>query len=198
MLEKIRFAAEIDVPLVVVVTLAFLINFQFWAKKQDAETDVNLKEKLPSARLRLICFFLALLAFCWYSKLAFSAILGLLFLVGFVAAVILRSEDGFAVVVAAAYVIREWSFGFPQMKLHPLDESSIKEKEKVPDSMVGTCGVTLSQLRPSGEAEFNGQTHRVKSDDGALIETGTRVVVVDRRNGVLCVKKEDRETQASQ
>ncbi len=196
MLEKFRFAAEIDIPLVVLTLVAFLVHFECWAKHTDVDTNANLRERLPKARLLVIGFFCALLAVCWSSSIAFWAILVLGFGIGVVLSLMLGGthELGLGILLFAAYLIREWAFGFPQLLLQPPNSSPTRVAQTtLSEELVGATGKTLSPLRPCGEAEIDGKVCSVMSADSSLIDSEAKIVVTGKRNGTICVRLLDED-----
>src|SRR6056297_2100257 len=97
-------------------------------------------------------------------------------------------EGGAFGLLAVAFLIREWAFGFPQLILHPQNHSSQTKKESGEfGELVGQIGIATSPLRPSGDADIGGVKYSVVSYDGAMIDLGSSVVVRTIRNGGLCV-----------
>ncbi|HVX61639.1 MAG TPA: NfeD family protein, partial [Pirellulales bacterium] len=99
------------------------------------------------------------------------------------------APDGGAVGLwAAAQLIREWSFGFPHLILHPpgpsVDSARLDQRA---GELLGKTGTVLSSLRPMGDADIEGVKMAVSSADGQWIETGTEVTVTAYRNGRPCV-----------
>ncbi|MCG8649339.1 MAG: hypothetical protein MI861_05880, partial [Pirellulales bacterium] len=89
---------------------------------------------------------------------------------------------------AAAYLIREWSFGFPQLILHPqTHDSNSAAPTAETGELVGKTGVTISPLRPTGDVDIDGVTYSVASADGRLLDSGATVTVTSYRNGRPCV-----------
>ncbi|MFN9940156.1 MAG: hypothetical protein ACK56I_11855, partial [bacterium] len=65
-------------------------------------------------------------------------------------------------------------------------------------TLLGKTGVTITSLRPRGDALIDGGKHPVVSFDGGWIDTDSRVEVKAYRNGLPCVAllsptSEDRE-----
>jgi len=90
--------------------------------------------------------------------------------------------------LGSAIIIREWSFGFPQLILSPktrLSEPLVHSMNDGP--LMGKTGIPKSRLRPMGDVEIGGTTVTATSDDGQLIEVGTRVKVTAYRNSRPCV-----------
>ncbi len=192
MLENIHFYPQVDIPLALLTLLGFLVNFQIWVHRRDAETSVDLASRLPWARFRVIVLMSALLMFCWGTDLAFWSILALMLVAGAILAILVGEEiNGAAVMlVFAAWTIREWAFGFPQLRLQPPKEQGLSTSRAIDlEFTEGMEGTTQTALRPFGEAEFDGTRQRVASDDGTLIQRGARVIATQKRNGVLYVQE---------
>lgn len=189
-MDKIAFAPLIDVPLVVFTAAACVWHFGRWAVSNDVDPNMNLVARLPIARLRAIALFVAILLLCWLLNLAVWSLFALLLGVGIAIAFLVGgAPDGGAVGLwAAAQLIREWSFGFPHLILHPpgpsVDSARLDQRA---GELLGKTGTVLSSLRPMGDADIEGVKMAVSSADGQWIETGTEVTVTAYRNGRPCV-----------
>ena len=187
-MSKLVFAPMVDLPLVAVTLALFLWYFDRWAHRSDLETNVDVVARLGSARLRVVVLFVGVLIVCWFFDFAVWSLLAALLAVGLVVALMGFNVDGGLIgFFVVAYLIREWSFGFPEMILHP----SIDNLPISPDPMhelVGSIGKTSSSLRPTGDAIIGDATVSVASDDGCLIDAGTDVIVTSYRNGLLRVR----------
>lgn len=191
MLEKLHFAAAIDLPLAAATLLGFLLHFNTWAHSNTADTSVDLAIRLPAARFRVVCFFVGLVLLCWITNFAVWAVFALLLALGFAVSMLAGGEgDGGGVfLLFARYAIREWAFGFPQLVLQP-PQSTEKDSDDSPsrDILSGMRGRTVSPLRPCGEADVEGRVVPVMSDDGELLDAGKEVVVIGKRNGIFRVR----------
>lgn len=153
--DKLRFLAEIDIPAVLVTLGLFLANFEWWARKGEVDSDVDLMERLPKARFRVVALFSLVLLLCWLTSVSFLwvAVLGIAAGMGVSLAFGGQGELGCAVVAAVGYLIREWSFGFPELILQP-PKHTASEREL---PAIGSEGIALSPLRPCGEVEIGGE-----------------------------------------
>ena len=190
-MDRIAFAPLIDIPLVGFTLAVFLWHFSGWAYRDDLDTSVDVPARLSTARLRVITFFVGVLLICWISNVAAWSIFALILAIGLLIAMITGGDiDGGAFGFwAAAYLIREWSFGFPQLILHPQQSeiASTQTADKGADA-TGKVGIVVAPLRPCGDAEIEGTLVNVISDDGRMIDVGTEVVITGRRNGRFCVR----------
>ena len=57
-----------------------------------------------------------------------------------------------------------------------------------PASLVGSVGKTVSELRPMGECEFNGERVQCRSESGMTLSPGTPVRLIDIQNTVAVVR----------
>ena len=190
-MDKLAFAPMIDLPLAVATVIGFLLHFNAWSRGESADTSIDLGSRLPAARIRVVVFFLAVLFVCWMVNFAFWAVLAALVAIGIVFSTLAGGDSSGAelFVFFAAYVIREWAFGFPQLILGPPSDRHVTPRDALPDSeLIGRRGVALSPLRPSGDADVEGSVVSVVSDDGRLIDAGMDVVVSGTRNGRVCVR----------
>ena len=189
-MDKIAFAPLIDLPLAVLTTAAFIWHFNKWASSNDLDTGVDVAARLPAARMRVITLFAVILLLCWLLNLAVWSIFALLLGIGIAIAFITSGDiDGGAFGLwGAAYLIREWAFGFPQLILHPPSPTaSLSNPDGRDGELIGKTGTATSPIRPTGDVEIDGVTISVSSADGRLIETGTHVKVTAYRNGRPCV-----------
>ena len=189
-MDRITFAPLIDLPLAVFTVALFIWHFNRWASSNDLEANVDLAARLPTARIRVITLFTAILLLCWLSNLAVWSLFALLFGIGIVIAVLGRGGIfGLQLGLwAAACIIREWSFGFPQFVLYPPNTSVNASSPNCNDGeLMGRIGVATFSLRPTGNAEIDGVQVSVSSADGRMIDAGTEVTVTAYRNGRPCV-----------
>jgi membrane-bound serine protease (ClpP class) len=189
-MEKLTFAPLIDIPLIAITLAVFVGHFNRWALRNDVDSSLNLASRLPRARVRVVTLFVCILLVCWYGNLAVWSIVALLLGVGFVLVLLFGvALDGSVFgLLFAAYLIREWAFGFPQLILQPpTDQQSVRTGETPRDDLIGQIGITLSPIRPTGEVEIEGVRYSVASDDGQLLDAGVIVKVTSRRNGRPCV-----------
>jgi membrane-bound ClpP family serine protease len=184
------FAPLIDVPLTAIILAAFLWHLNQWAICKDAEGDMNLAPKLPTARFRIILFFTLTLMLCWSIDVAMWAVFAVLIGIGLIVSVAMdASVEGVLVgPLTALSILREWAFGFPQFILQPpaeqvADSSQYKRSEE----LVGKTGVTTTTLRPTGEALVDGDKFAVVAEGGGWIDAGTTVEILAYRNGMLWV-----------
>lgn len=189
-MDKLAFAPTIDLPLAFATVIGFVLHFNAWSRSNSADTTVDLASRLTGARIRVVAIFVAILFVCWITNFAFWAVLAALVAIGLAFAVLAGGDHGAELLVLfAAYAIREWSFGFPQLILEPPSDRPATPRDAVPTpDLIGLHGVTLSPLRPSGDADVEGTVVSVVSDDGTLIDTGTNVIVSGSRNGRVCVR----------
>lgn len=189
---KLAFAPLIDIPLIGITLVIFIFHFNRWACRKDLQTNANLVDHLPAARLRVIVFLVGFLLLCLLADFAVWPLFALLIGVGFAIAVVLGWEVEAAAygLFAVAWCIREWAFGFPQLVLHPTRQVEDSGPTNCEHSLLDKSGTTLSPLRPVGEACIEGTTVTVGSDDGCLIEASTHVIVTSYRNGRLYVRRQ--------
>jgi membrane-bound ClpP family serine protease len=197
-LDKIQFAPAIDVPLTLLVLAGFLLHIRSWAQRKDIDTTVDLKARLPRARFRLILLFVAFLVFCWVCNIAVWSLFAFLFAAGVVVALLFGGDiDGAGMFLfVAAFAIREWAFGFPQLVLHPPSQIRVTTHETPPSDdnpLIGKSGIVASALRPCGEIECDGSVWPAKADDGKLIDAGTKIVVTGLQNRIFLVRITDTE-----
>jgi hypothetical protein len=189
-MDRVVFAPIIDLPLVAITLGAFLWHFNQWAFRHDIGTTADLPSRLPAARLRVIVLFVCILLLCWTVNLAVWSIFAILLSLGFVIALAAGGDfDGWPFgLFAAAYFIREWAFGFPQIILHPpRSDSTSTVLQEGQGALLGKTGVTITSLRPRGDALINGGKHAVVSFDGGWIDADSRIEVKTYRNGLPCV-----------
>jgi len=189
-MDKLAFTPIVDFPLAGIVLATFIWHFNKWSRRRDIDTTVDIASRLPGARIRVIAFFVCVLILCWFLDLAFWSLFALLLALGLAIAVIFGGNiDGGAFgLLAVAFLIREWAFGFPQLILHPQHQASRSTEERVEyEGLMGQIGIATSPLRPSGDAEIGGVRYPVVSYDGSMIYLGSNVVVRSYRNGSLCV-----------
>ncbi len=184
-MDKFAFAPVIDLPLVAVTLATFIWHFNHWAFRKDLDTNIDVAARLPTARYRVTVLLMGFLLLCWLANFAAWGIYALLFAIGVAMAIFSSGNfDGGAFgLCAAAYLIREWSFGFPQLVLHPQKRDSSVASSFPENELVGKTGITTSPLRPIGNAIIDGVEMSVVSYDGCLLDTGTQVVVLSFRNG---------------
>lgn len=189
-MNRIAFAPIVDVPLVTITVIAFIRHFNHWAFRRDIETTLDIPSRLHAARLRVLLLFICLLFLCWFVDLAVWAIFAMVLGIGLIVAMAAGGEaaDGEFALIGAAYIIREWAFGFPQLILYPprheLRSSGGHEEH---ERLFGRMGVTTSSLRPTGDALIDGVKYSVVSYDGGWIDVGVKIEVTNCRSGLLCV-----------
>jgi membrane-bound ClpP family serine protease len=190
-MDRLTFLPSIDIP-IVGITLALMVwHFNQWAHGRDAETNVDLVRRLPMARVRVVVLFVGFLVLCWLTNFAAWFVFAVLIGVGLSLAILMDGsmEVGGFGLWAAAWAIREWSFGFPTLILHPARDkaATLPGSAALPRAavhqLVGKSGTTTSPLRPAGDAIIDGETLCVASDDGSFIEAGTQVVVTSVKTG---------------
>ena len=137
----------------------------------------------------MVMFFVGVLTVCWLLNFAAWFLFAALFAVGVAIALLgVNVEGGFVGFFAAAYFVREWSFGFPELILHPATNDDPTLNLDPTHELVGSTGKTSSPLRPTGEAVVGDVTVSVASEDGSLIDAGTEVIVTSYRNRLLRVR----------
>ena len=194
MLDKLHFNALVDLPLAAATLIGFFVYFQAWTGTDDVDITVDLSARLPRARFRVTCLIAAIVAACWLTDFAVWAIFVILFALGIAIAVVAGNNvvGGGVLLLFAAYAIREWAFGFPQLVLHPPGEKQRGAQQGEPkEELVGKQGTATSPLRPCGEAMFDGKPMSVISESGEFLDTGTDVIVVGKQNGQICVRAKD-------
>ena len=181
------FSPLIDLPLAFATLLAFLLHFNSWARGIHREIDVDLRSRLPNAMVRVITLFVGVLLFCWLTNFAFWALFGLILTFGIAIAIASNGGQGSGLILFfATYAIREWSFGFPQIVLHPRSDPSPRHETLDETSdLIGVRGLAITPIRPCGDVALNGQIFPVVSENGQYIETGTDVIICGKRNGRL-------------
>lgn len=190
LLEKVRFIPQIDIPLSAVVAVVFMLGNYFWARDKNVDTDIDLLEKLPMAQVKVVLLIGLMLGFAWFSNLGLWAFCMFLLTVGciFSFAAGLGDDESMIVLASIAFLIRDWAFGFPLMRLHSNED--INDLNEVLDSMVGMKGIAVSPLRPYGDVKIDGKVHPAVSENGMMMETESQVIVVGKRAGTLAVKIE--------
>lgn len=189
-MSKIAFAPIIDLPLVIITVSAFIWHFNRWALRRDVESNVDLPARLPTALLRVILLFVCILLVCWTGDLAVWALFAMLLGIGLVVALATSGDvvGGAFGLFVAAYLIREWAFGFPQLILHPpRHENTTSLQHDGKGELLGKTGITTVSLRPTGDALIDGAKYSVVSLDGGWIDAGERIEVRTYRNGRPCV-----------
>lgn len=189
-MENLVFAPLIDIPLAGLTLSAFIWHFNHWASHPDFDAPVDLTSRLHVARWRVIVLITGILLSCWLANLAFWSILPLLICLGAIGGLLANGDldGGMLGLWAIACLIREWSFGFPQLIPHsPAQDGASSLSPAETDQLVGTTGVTLSALRPMGDVEIDGVKYSAASANGKLLDAGTPVTVMAYRNGLLCV-----------
>lgn len=189
-MDRLTFSPLIDIPMVSVTLTLMVWHFKRWAHERDAETNVDLVSRLPMARVRVVVLFVGFLVLCWLTNFAAWFVFAVLIGVGLALAILMDGsmEAGGFGFWAVAWAIREWSFGFPTLILHPARDRAATSSLVVSHHLVGKLGTTTSPLRPVGEANFDGETLSVASDDGSFIESGSRVIVTSFKSGRPCVR----------
>lgn len=189
-MEKLTFSPIVDIPLAGITLAMFIWHFNRWSSRRHIDTTTDILSRLPKARIRVSILFVGLLLLCWSINLAFWSLFALLLALGIAFTVVLGGEveGGTFGLLAVAFLIREWAFGFPQLILSPPHHTSQTNKVSAElEGLVGQSGIAISALRPSGDAEIGGKKHSVVSYDGGLIDVGSTVVVRSILNGILCV-----------
>ncbi len=190
-MNRIAFAPIVDVPLVIIAVIAFIWHFNHWAFRRDIETTLDILSRLPAARFRVLLLFACLLFLCWLVDLAVWAIFAMVLGIGLIVAMAAGGEPaggGFAL-VGAAYFIREWAFGFPQLILYPpRHETRSSPRHEEHERLFGRTGVTTSSLRPRGDVLIDGVKYSVVSFDGGWIDAGVKIEVTNCRSGLLYVR----------
>lgn len=183
LMNRFAFAPLFDLPLFVVVSALFIWHYRHWAINTELDSTADLVARWPGACTRTVCLLSAVLVTCWLLNFAFWGVLFVLFVAGMIFAG--SAEFG---LLGSAIIIREWSFGFPQLILSPKTRLSDPLVHSMNDGpLMGKTGIALSRLRPMGDVEIAGTTVTATSDDGQLIEAGTRVKVTAYRNSRPCV-----------
>jgi hypothetical protein len=189
-MEKLQFNPTLDLSMVLFTVIAFLLHFQVWAKKGIADSNVDLMSRLPAARLRVVVLFFIIVLSCWALNFSVWAIYTVFLIVGWFIGFVGGGDSGNPGLLFffIAYAIREWAFDFPELILTPGKfDAAVTRRKDEPCEQLGTLGVVVSPLRPSGEVELNGIAVSVVSEDGSYVDTGTNVVVTGTRNGRLLV-----------
>ena len=193
MLDKLHFIAKIDLPLAVATVLGLILHFNAWARTEDVDTNVDLSTRLPAARIRVVCLFAAIVGLCWVADLAVWAVLAVPLVIGVAIAVFLGGPpDGSGIfLLFAAWAIREWAFGFPQIVLHPPRRTRRTTHGPSPgddDPLIGETGLVASPLRPCGRIECAGAVRPARAEDGRYVDAGTKIVVTGLENGTFLVR----------
>ena len=192
-MDNLAFKAEIDLPLSAVILIGFLLHFNAYARSDSARKQlIDLESRLPVARYRVVALFVAIVSLCWLVDVTVWALILLLFAMGTLIGLgtgIGNAEASGALLLSAAFIIRDWAFGFPQFILRPPEDENLESENSIAHAdLVGACGTVISPLRPGGEAEINGRVFPVVSDDGQLIDAGTAIVVSGTHPGRICVR----------
>jgi len=189
-MNRFAFTPLMDLPLIVITCALFIWHFHYWSSRNDLETNVDVAPRLPVARRRVITLFAVLLILCWFFNFAVWLVFAILLGGGLAIAVLVGVdiEGGAFGLLAVAYLIREWSFGFPQIILHPVTNRGQTPSDTSTHELIGSIGTASSPLRPTGDAMIGEVSVSVASDDGCMIDTGTKVVVTSYRNGRLFVR----------
>lgn len=195
-MDKFAFAPVIDLPLAFITSVGFVLHFNAWARHMTSESNLDFTSRLSKARTRVFALIATILLVCWSVNFAFWFVLTLPILLGsMIAAVMDEASSGIELFSFAGYLVREWSFGFPQLILEsPEDRHDARHEDAPKANVMGLRGVTVSPLRPIGEANIDGTVISVISDDGRLTDTGTHVIVSNVRNGRFCVRPLPEET----
>jgi len=189
-MDKLTFAPLIDVPLVVSTVGLFIRHFNGWVRSNAMDANIDLAARLPMARRRVVVLFVAVLLLCWLANLAVWSLFAVLFGLGIAIAVVAGGDvlGGEITLGGAAYLIREWAFGFPEMILEPPDPFTPTHSSHCKDGeLLGKSGFATVPIRPTGPAEIENMQVSVSSADGRLIEAGTEITVIAYRNGRPCV-----------
>ncbi len=184
-----HFHPWLDLPIAVAMTMGMLLHIQQWIKRPEPEVTVDLRQRLPRARWRILGFFVALCLIGWLANLAVWAIVGFVFLCSFIVTILLTPEQGVSFAGSYVYLLREWAFGFPLFILHTGKESTgPSTSQQRLAHVLGRTGVVVSPLRPCGDVEINDQLYQATSEDGLFVDTGTRVLISGTRNGQLLTR----------
>ena len=195
-MDRLNFLPLIDIPMISITLVLMVWHFNRWAHGHDADTNVDLVRRLPLARVRVVVLLVGFLVLCWLTNFAAWFVFAVLISVGLALTILMDGsmEAGGFGLWAAAWAIREWSFGFPTVVLHPArDEAamlpgSASSPRAGTHHLLGKSGTTASPLRPVGEAIIDGETLSVTSDDGSFIDSGTPIIVTSFKNGRPCVR----------
>lgn len=191
-MEAIHFNPTIDLPLVICTVAGFLVNFSLWSKSIELDSVVNLPERLPRACMRVVVLFAFLLFVGWHLNVAVWLVYVLMAFLGMVISGLAGSAPNpLGMLVFGAGLIREWCFGFPQLILRTKSRSKKPRVEEPSDPMCGLNGTAVSPLIPTGIIEVDGQEMPATSEEGTMIESGARIVVAGKRNGMLSVREID-------
>lgn len=189
-MDKLAFNPVIDLPLSFLTTLAFVLHFNTWAKNRPLDISVDLQSRLSTARVRVVVLLIAIVGVCWFTNLSVWAIYALLLVLGLGIALLMGDGgDGSGLVVLfIACLIREWAFGFPLMILNSQQDGGIKDFVETHGNLIGVHGITITPLRPFGEAELEGQSVSVVSETGELIDAGVAIRVTGVKSNSICVR----------
>ena len=188
-MNSIAFTPLVDLPLAGVLLAGLSVNSWLWAKSDRDESEVDLEARLPTALIRLTLFFFGLVIFCWLTNVGVWVIAAAMMVSG-IAISVFAGSNSFVpelMLVATAGMLREWTFGFPNLILSPRVRSP-SSKDTIKHELVGVSGVTTSPLRTTGDIRIDSEELSAISDNGTLIEKGTEVVVVAVKNGRMRVR----------
>ncbi|MEO1615172.1 MAG: NfeD family protein [Planctomycetota bacterium] len=185
----IWFSIQIDAPVAFALLCLSLVQAQFWARSRNVDTSLDLVTKLPQARFRYVLFFVSLFAGCWFIGVSIACLMVILWISGIVVAFLAGGDVGTrgGLHNFAAYLIREWAFGFPQMILHPHLQESTSAATQSASPLAGKTATVTSVLRPVGEVEIEGERYAARSESGRYIDEGEHVVVASRKGRSLLV-----------
>lgn len=188
-----------DIILTLILLAGFLLYYRNWIPSGSLESGVDLKPRLQQACVRTSLFFMSVLAVCWFSNVSVFLPIAILFVLGIVVSIGSTMTEGYGlgggfVFGAAAMILREWSFGFPNLILSPRER---KAKPRKPHEMAGSIGVTTSDLRPAGYVRMNDKEVPAVSANGKQIDSGTEIVVTDFKNGKVHVRIPNNERSSA-
>jgi len=188
-MQFLTFFPAVDLPLIVITTIAFVVNFHLWTKSASEDLRPYLRSRLLGATLRVIGFFAVLLFLCWYLNLAVWCIFVIICFAAISGSVLTGESLGLDLaVVLTCGMLREWCFGFPQLILRPQPDTTRSSELERLGRLIGSVGITTSPLRPAGNVEINGDEFPAASEGGTLIDKGEEVVVVATKSGAILVR----------
>lgn len=191
---RLPFVAGLDVPLAIVTWGLFVLNFHFYSKTNPESGHIDLRARLPQAYFRITAFFVVVLGVCWAASFGFWVLYVALWVLGMVLGLIGGNQISFGelMVVGTAGMLREWSFGFPNLILSPPTRSGESEaKQARLDQYVGMTATTESALKPTGKIWVDECSLSAISMDGDFIAPGVEVAILEIRNGNALVRLAD-------
>jgi hypothetical protein len=190
MTGTIAFAPLIDLPLLALLLCAFLFHFNGWARTSIPDSSLDLAKRLPAACFSLITLFTCVLIVGYSANIAIWSMLIAGWICATAIAFFVAPTGALSIgFFAGAWLVREWSFGFPHFVLAPPTSESVALKTDTSHSpFVGALARTVSPLRPRGEVEINGDVYTAYSEDGTLVDENSPVTIVGHRDGALCAR----------